>query len=137
MPGPALARAVRLRRLAVPQKDEILRRKLYGLLHAHVSADRARREWGERDRSVLNAVARHTLGHPRMTRLDALLYVADYSSPDRRYAGAARVRRLASHSLEEALRETVRGKLLHAAASGGYLHPAAVRLWNALPGSRP
>lgn len=132
MPGPALARYVRAHRVPVPGAAEILRRKAHALLHAHVSAHRAAREWGEKDRGVLSAVARHTLGHPRLSRLDQILYVADFSSPDRPYGAARAVRRLARRDLRAALRETVRRKIEHVVFVGRFLHPETVRLWNAL-----
>ncbi len=132
MPGPALTRYVRTHRVAVPGAAEIHRRKAPALFHAHVSAHRAARDWGEKDRGVLSAIARHTLGHPRLSRLDQILYVADFSSPDRSYGAARAVRRLARRDLAAALRETVRKKIEHVVSTGRFLHPETVRLWNAL-----
>jgi predicted HD superfamily hydrolase involved in NAD metabolism len=128
--GPALAGWVRRRRLAVPDREFILRERHLGLFHAYVSADRARREFGIADRAVLRAIAGHTLGHSAMTALDKVLYVADFSSPDRRYPAAARVRRIARRSLDGAFRESLRMKLTYVLRSGRGLHPQTVRLWN-------
>ena len=83
-----------------------------------------------KDRAVLSAVAAHTLGADQMSRLDKILYVADFSSTDRPYAAAAKVRRLARRSLDGAFREAIRLKLGHVLAAGGAVHPQTVRMWN-------
>jgi predicted HD superfamily hydrolase involved in NAD metabolism len=130
IPGFRLAALVRRRRLAVPDREFILRHGRLGLFHAYVSADRARREFGIKDQAVLSAIARHTLGDERMGPLDKILYVADFSAPQRGFAAAARLRRLARKDLDAAFRETVRLKILYVVHGGGALHPQTVRLWN-------
>jgi HD superfamily phosphohydrolase YqeK len=60
--------------------------------------------------------------------------VADFSSRDRRYAEAARVRRLARRDLNAAAREALRCKLAHVLARGVPLLSPAVRCWNDLVG---
>jgi predicted HD superfamily hydrolase involved in NAD metabolism len=132
MPGPSLARYVVKHRLSVPGRSDIFRHKQFGLLHAPVSAHRAKTEWGEQDPEVLSAVARHTLGHPRMSRLDTLLYVADFSSPDRRYAAARTIRDWARKDLPRALRGVVAWKIRTVVEQGGFLHPVTTDLWNRL-----
>ncbi|MGQ0645241.1 MAG: bis(5'-nucleosyl)-tetraphosphatase (symmetrical) YqeK [Elusimicrobiota bacterium] len=129
-PGRRLADIARRNRLPVPGMDFILRRKQYGLLHAHVSAWRAAGEFGVRDNAVLRAVERHTLGAAPMSPFDKLLFVADFAAPQRAYAAAAEVRRLALRDLNAAFRETLRHKLMFVLRRGGALHPAAVELWN-------
>ncbi len=106
------------------------------LLHAPVSALRARKIYGVRDRAVLAAIERHTLGHRRMGRLDKILYVADYASPDRGFPASAKMRRLALKNLEQAFRETMRQKLLYVLRSGRALHLETVKMYNASAGRK-
>ena len=120
---------VRSRRLKVSLLDEIVRRRP-GLLHAAVGADLARRRFGCRDRAVLQAVRSHTLGAPRMSRLDRVLYVADAVSEDRDHPEAPRLRREAFLDLEAAFAACLGAKLRHALAAGAWLHPRSVSLWN-------
>lgn len=130
IPGKIQAEIVRRRRLPVPHRGFILKSGHYGLFHAHVSADLAAREYGVKDRAVLSAIRAHTLGGEEMSRLDRILYVADFSSPDRKYAAAARVRTAARKGLGGAFRETLRWKLKYVLEEGGAVHPLAVSLWN-------
>ncbi len=53
------------------------------LLHADVSAIVAREEFGVRDEAVLEAVALHTLGHPGMSPLSCVVFLADSLEPGR------------------------------------------------------
>ncbi len=129
--GPQLARYVRRRRLAVPRGAETAARAP-DLLHAHVSADLARREFGVRDAAVLSAVRKHTLGASRMSVFDRAIYVADACSADRKHAAAIRGRALAFEDLDAAFAHCVRAKLAHALAREAWLHPATVDLWNTL-----
>ena len=117
--------------MPAPSRAALLRREPL-LLHAYVSADIAERELGVRDLEVLDAVRRHTLGAPRMTPLDRVLYVADACSLDRAHAGAPEARRLAFEDLDEALKRCVADKLRHALGRGAWLHPTTLSLWNSL-----
>ena len=67
-----------------------------------------------------------------MSRLERVLYVADSSSEDRAYSGAAALRRLAFEDLDRAFREAVYQKLRHALSRKAWLHPQSVSLWNSL-----
>jgi predicted HD superfamily hydrolase involved in NAD metabolism len=130
VPGPEQAALVEKWRLPVPGKAFILKTGHLGLLHAHVSAARAAREFGVKDRAVLSAVAAHTLGADGMSRLDRILYVADFSAPGRSYPEASVVRRLARRDLDAAFREVIRWKLQYVLKAGGAIHPLTVKLWN-------
>lgn len=112
-------------------------KELDPLLHGPVGARWARERGFLTDPAALAAIARHTVGARRMSHLDKILYVADFSSPDRRYPEAARVRRWAVADLDRALREALRVKLLHALERGRMLMHTSVGLWNQLSsGSR-
>jgi predicted HD superfamily hydrolase involved in NAD metabolism len=123
---------VRRYRIRVPHLKELLSRGMGGLLHGYVAAHWARRQGYARDGATRSAMARHTLGHPCMSLLDKILYVADFSSPDRRYTAAARVRRLARHDLDGALRAAVSYKIQWVIQSNGFVHPTTVAMWNSL-----
>jgi nicotinate-nucleotide adenylyltransferase len=130
-PPPLMPAYVRRRRLRVPHGAETAARQPL-LLHAYISEDLARREFGVDDPAVLSAVRKHTLGAVRMSALDKTLYVADACSADRTHAGAARTRRLAFDDLDAAFARCVADKLSHALARGAWLHPATLALWNRL-----
>jgi predicted HD superfamily hydrolase involved in NAD metabolism len=73
------------------------------LWHAHVGAWAVSREHGIEDAEVLDAIRYHTSGRENMTRLDKIVCLADYIEPGRDFPGVSKMRKLAEHSMEEAL----------------------------------
>ncbi len=130
-PSSMMAKYVRRRRLKVPYAAPTAALAPL-LLHAHISEDLARREFGVDDPQVLSAVRKHTLGDPVMSLLDKTLYVADACSADRRYPGVAETRALAFRNLDAALELCLAEKLSHALARRAWLHPLTIELWNSL-----
>lgn len=131
VPVPKMAAYARKRALSVPHKEDIIRRHPL-LLHAYIGEDLARRRFGVTDPHILSAIGKHTLGAKTMSPLDRLLYVADATSQDRAYPGVKALRVLAFRDLDKAFRACVKNKLDHARASGGWLHPTTLTLWNSL-----
>ena len=130
VPAPRMGAYARTRRLAVPDLAETAARAPI-LLHAHISEDRARREYGVTDPAVLSAVRKHTLGDAVMSPLDRLLYAADACSADRSFPEAARIRRAARRDLDAGFRKAMRVKLDYVLREGAWLHPGAPAAWNA------
>lgn len=54
------------------------------LLHAKVGAIIAREKFGIIDENILNAITYHTTGRPAMTKLEKIVFVADYIEPSRK-----------------------------------------------------
>ena len=130
-PPPLMAEYARKRRLKVPQRDLTAALEPM-LLHAYISEDLARGEFGVADEAVLSAIRKHTLGDRKMSALDKAVYVADACSADRRHPGVAKTRALAFDDLDAAFERCLADKLTHAIARRGWLHPLTIELWNIL-----
>ena len=48
------------------------------LLHAKLGAFLAAKKYHIEDKEIINAIASHTTGHPHMTLLEKIIYIADY-----------------------------------------------------------
>lgn len=83
------------------------------LWHDPIGAYLARWRYGVRDGGVLRAIARHSIGGPKMHALDKLIYVADYCEPLRRFHGASGIRTLAQRDLDAAVRVVARSKIAY------------------------
>jgi predicted HD superfamily hydrolase involved in NAD metabolism len=81
------------------------------VLHAPLSAEMARREFGISDPAVLSAIAKHTLAAGEMSALDCVLYLADGLEPGRDYPERAQLAALAEADLREAMRATIASSL--------------------------
>jgi nicotinate-nucleotide adenylyltransferase len=128
---PLMAEYARKLRLKVPERDLTAGLEPM-LLHAHISEDLARKEFGVADEAVLSAIRKHTLGDRRMSALDKVVYVADACSADRRHPGVAKTRALAFDDLDAAFEQCLADKLSHALARRAWLHPLTIELWNIL-----
>ena len=57
------------------------------------------------DKDILNAVLNHTTGRPEMSRLEKIIYIADYIEPNRKKApNLEEIRNLAFEDLDRAIR---------------------------------
>jgi len=72
------------------------------LLHAKTGAALAADRFGVSDR-VRSAIWWHTTGHPDMTLLEKIIYMADYVEPNRDFEGVEALRRLAFEDLDAAM----------------------------------
>lgn len=101
------------------------------LLHAPVGAALLA-EKGMEDLEILRAVALHTVGAAGMSRLEALVFVADYAEPGRTHPQATIVRRLARTDPAEAVRQATAATLRFLIESGEPVEGAMLDLWNDL-----
>ena len=60
------------------------------LLHAKLGAFLAAKKYHIEDKEIINAIASHTTGHPHMTLLEKIIYIADYIEPGRPELAAGR-----------------------------------------------
>lgn len=74
------------------------------LLHAKLGAFLAAKKYHIEDKEIINAIASHTTGHPHMTLLEKIIYIADYIEPGRpELAYMEEVRHLAFRNIDECL----------------------------------
>lgn len=85
-----------------------------GLLHAKLGAFLAAKKYHVRDRDILNAIASHTTGRPQMSRLEKIVYIADYMEPGRaELPNMEEVRALAFRDLDECLYRILKDSLVY------------------------
>ncbi|GAF26292.1 bis(5'-nucleosyl)-tetraphosphatase (symmetrical) YqeK [Neomoorella thermoacetica] len=109
-----------------------LERRLPILLHGPVGALLIKQDLGIKDRAVLQAVARHTVGAVAMTALDKIIYLADIIEPERRFPGVEELRRLAAADLNAALLKAFETSILYLVGKGQPLHPVTIEARNYL-----
>ena len=74
------------------------------LLHAKLGAYLAEHQYHVQDPEVLNAIRYHTTGHPNMTLLEKIIFVADYIEPNRKMLPhLSEIRKMAYRDLNEAI----------------------------------
>lgn len=97
------------------------------LLHADIGAQRVREIYGVDDKDVSQAIARHTVGGPQMTKLDKIIWYADMIEPGRDFPGVDELRKLAkTTSLDEMLLAGLSHSIIFVVKKGHLVHPATV-----------
>jgi len=105
--------------------------------HAPVGAIVAQETFGIGNAEILNASRFHTTGRPEMSDLEKVLFVADYTEPNRTYEGCIAVRELWD-DLDQATYEILKQKIEKITATDGKIHPdtvAAYAYYKALKGA--
>lgn len=102
------------------------------LWHAPAGAYLARAEAGITDQEVLDAIRFHTSGRPGMTKLEKVIYLADYIEPGRHFPGVDEVRELAKISLDKALIKAIQNTILFLLKKVQPIYPDTFHTYNDL-----
>lgn len=94
-------------------------------LHALTGSAVAQRIFGENE-AVVSAIRHHTTGKAAMSLLEKIIYVADYTEPNRDLPGVDRMRQLAFSDLDEALKMGLEMALAHVARQGEEISPESL-----------
>ncbi|OGC24356.1 hypothetical protein A2291_02385 [candidate division WOR-1 bacterium RIFOXYB2_FULL_42_35] len=81
------------------------------LLHAELSAVLAQKDFGIKSKPILSAIAKHTLGSPKMTTLEKIIYLADHIEEGRQFKGVNKIRKIAFNNLDRAIVESASNML--------------------------
>ena len=103
------------------------------LLHAYIGAKMIKEIYGVDDAAIAQAIWRHTVGAPDMTKLDKIIYFADMIEPNRNYPGVEKLRALAeSAELDEILLTAFSDTIAFVIQKQSLIHPSTVAARNFL-----
>ena len=111
-----------------------IERKAPVMLHGPVGAELLRHEDGLDDGEILDAVRYHTTGHPSLTPLGLLVFIADKLEPNKikSYPYQQELRHIANESLQQAVLEFLCRELALRLQRRRPVHPDSVAAINAL-----
>ena len=100
------------------------------LLHAKAGAYLAEHKYGVRDEDILNAIRYHTTGRPNMSRLEKIIYIADYIEPGRKQIADHDVmRRLAYQDLDCTMEKILANTLAYLRTTDGQTDEMTVKTY--------
>lgn len=99
------------------------------LWHARSGEVFLRNILGVEDEDILSAVRYHTTGRAGMSRLEQVVFTADFTSADRNYPDVAVIRGLADESLIKAIRYGVEYTIRDLQNKGAVVHPDTLHLY--------
>ena len=100
-------------------------RKYPKTLHALTGSLVARRIFGENE-NVVSAICHHTTGRANMTKLEKIIYIADYVERNRDFPGVEEMRALAYTDLDGAVLMGLQSAVAHVKRQGQGLAPATL-----------
>ena len=101
------------------------------ILHAPAGAAIAKRVYEISDESILSAIRNHTIGTVNPTKLDAILFVADFIEKTRKpFDGLEQARALAKKDLLAALKLCAQLSGSYVVSCGGEMHPITIKMIN-------
>ena len=116
------------------QLDE-LEQKALKLLHAKTGAAIARDVYGVDD-EIYRAIWWHTTGHPDMTLLEKIIYLADYIEPSRDFPGVDELRNCVYEDLDKGLLMGLQMTIDEMTEMGNPVHHATIEARDWLKGKR-
>lgn len=94
------------------------------LLHGKIGAHMAKERFGVIDEDIINAIHNHTTGRPGMSRLEKIIFIADYIEPSRKLQpNLNELRKLAFKDLDATLIWILKDSLMYLADKGGEIDP--------------
>lgn len=91
-----------------------IERKNPFLLHAKLGSLLAKKKYHIQDEAILSAIRWHTTGHPDMTMLEKIVFVADYIEPNRKkQPNLTEVRHLCFENLDQGLKRILSDTLVY------------------------
>ncbi len=110
-----------------------LEQRTLKLLHAKTGAALAEHVFGQPE-EVVSAIRWHTTGRANMTKLEKILYLADYIEPNRDFDGVERLRCFAEEDLDKAVAEGLSMTIEEMSQEGYEIHPATMAALESLKG---
>ena len=100
------------------------------LFHAIAGAELVQSLFGITDTEIIDAIRYHTVAKGGMSRLTAVVYLADLISADRDYKDVGRMRKLAEKSFEKAMCEALRFSIADSVSKGNSIPVSTIEAYN-------
>ncbi|CAH2214173.1 bis(5'-nucleosyl)-tetraphosphatase (symmetrical) YqeK [Tepidibacter aestuarii] len=125
--------------LHLVQKYDILlddiEKKETELAHGKIGAYLCKEEFSVYDNDILSAITYHTTGKKNMSKLEKIIYLADFIEPNRNYDGVDKLRNIAyNEGLDEALLMAFDNTIKYVISIRKIIHPRTIEARNFLLG---
>ncbi len=95
------------------------------LYHAFSAVVLAHEHYGVKDLDVLQAIESHTIGRAGMTPLEKIVFISDYTEPNRPYEACREVREVAFKDLDKAVYMAMDNSIRLFEKEGGFIPKTA------------
>ena len=116
-------------KLKIPYYDFVLL-NLPQVLHSYIGADIAEKQFGIKNKEIINAIKNHTIGRTDMSKSEKILFVADSLSKDRNYPNREKLNKMLFGNLDDVFKMVLCNKIEYIISNFKLLHPDIVSIWN-------
>jgi len=99
--------------------------------HGPVGAVLVKKQMRVSDEEILEAIKNHTIGSSNMGLIEKIIYVADYTEPNRDFEQAEKAREKAKESLNQAVSYITRQTIKDLVKNKEKIYPMAIETYNA------
>lgn len=99
------------------------------LLHGRIAVEILKKKYNFKEKDVLRSILFHTTGSKRMTKLEKIIYLADYIEPGRKFKGVKKLKKLAFKNLNGAVAEASKITLKYLKNKKMSIHPKTVECY--------
>ncbi|HHT50136.1 MAG TPA: HD domain-containing protein [Eubacteriaceae bacterium] len=100
------------------------------LLHGIIGSYIAKNNFGIIDREILNAIKYHTTGRANMSKLEKIIYLADYIEEGRNFPGLDTIRRIVKENLDQAMLLALDNSIQYIIQKQKLIHPLTIEARN-------
>lgn len=100
------------------------------LIHGKLGAAMVEKQLNIHDEDILCAIRWHTTGRTGMSLLEKIIYLADLVEPGRDFQGIDKIRKIAYHDIDKAMREALNQVIGFVQSKGLSLHPYSLEAYN-------
>lgn len=106
--------------------DEVLKAQP-DLIHSFLGAEIAKHDYGVTDEDILNAIRYHTTGRENMSKLEKIIYLADFFEPSRKpFDGIEEMKALAYNDLNRAMDFALNHTITYNTKKNRQIHPLSL-----------
>lgn len=109
--------------------DDIMM-EAHELLHGKIAASIAKNKFQVFNEDILNAVENHTTGRRNMSKLEKIIYLADFIEEGRSYPGVEKLRKIANIDLDLAVLQAFDNTIVYVLSIKKLLHPNTLNARN-------
>lgn len=111
--------------------DEVIDTQV-DLAHGLIGAELVKNKFNIEDEDILNAIRYHTTGRKHMSKLEKIIYLADYIEPNRKAAEVEKIRGIALYDLNKAVLMALDNCIKYVIKKGLLLHNNSILARNSL-----
>lgn len=82
--------------------DSVMKNNL-DLIHGPLGSKIAEKDYGIKDKEILDAIKYHTTGREDMTMIDKIIYISDFIEPKRSFANLDKIRKKAFENIDTSI----------------------------------